>query len=316
MKFPATKAFGATFAYLAQHAVDLAKALWLPSALLVALQLYAAAPLFEAMAATIALGENPEPAEAAAALGDLGKWALVLMAGSAIAYPMMTAASLIHVVRGEPLKTPFYLRYGGDELRLLAAYILLSVMIIVLSIVGGLAVTVFVTIFALILPGGRPFANWFGDLGLNIALTWFRLRLCVLFPASMATGTIGFGAAWSITKGNAWGLFFFWILIGLALTPIALVMAPFAGGILGEFSKLMEVGDNTAAARESVIAILREMSRLFSTQNPSLPAFAGVLLATTIATTAIINVAAGIAWRYLTDSGKPRSPAASSAMAA
>lgn len=316
MKFPVIKAVGATFAYLGRHAVDLAKALWLPSALLVALQLYATAPLFEAMAALISLGEHPEPTEAAAALGGLGKWALVMMAGSAIAYPMMTSASLIHIVRGETLKAPFYLRYGGDELRLLAAYILLSVMIIVLSVVAGLAVTVFVTVFALVLPGARPFANWLGDLGLNIALAWFRLRLSVLFPASIATGTTGFGVAWSITKGNSWGLFFFWVLIGFALAPIGLVFAPFFGGVFSEFSKLMEAGEDTAAVRESVISILREMSRLFSAENPGLPVFAVVLLATTMAATAVINVAAGIAWRLLTGSEKPRSPAASNVMAA
>lgn len=305
MKVPVIKAFGATFAYLAQHAVDLAKALWLPVALLVGLQLYAMAPFFGAISSLIALGENPDPAEAAPLLGELGKWGLVLTAGSAVAYPMMTVASLRHVVRGDELRAPFYLRYGGDELRVLAAYILLSAMIVLISIVGGLAASVAAMVFALVSPQARALANSLGELVLNVVLTWFRLRLCVLYPASVATGTIGFGVAWSVTKGCAWSLLFFWILIGLVLLPVAALMAPFAGDLIGMIMKLSEVGADKDAAREAAIPILQELSRLFGRENPAYAAFAFVLFIVTMATTAVTNVAAGIAWRYLTDRQKP-----------
>lgn len=316
MKFPVIKAFSATFAYLARHGVELAKALWLPSALLVALQLYTMPPLFSSLASLVALGENPDPTEAAAALGELGKWLLVMLAGSAIAYPMMTVASLQHIVRGEQLKLPFYLRYGGDELRVLAAYILISLMVIVISVVGGLGLSVVVVIVALVFPQARTLANSLGELVLNVALIWFRLRLCALYPASIATGEIGFGIAWSVTKGSAFRLLAFWILIGLTLLPAVMLMAPFTGDLFAMIMKLSEYGADEAAAREAAIPILKELGRLFSDENPAYAAFIAALFVGTVATTAIINVASGIVWRCLTDSDRAAASNASSVTAA
>lgn len=302
MKFPVAKAFRATFAYLTRHGVDLMKALWLPTALLVLLQFYAMPSFFTAMSSLIALDENPDPADAAAALGGVGKWGLVLMAGSMIAYPMMTAASLVHIVRGETLKTPFYLRYGGDELRILAAYALLSLMLIAISLVGGLAATLVAFFIALALPQGRNFFSGLADLAVNLVTLWFRVRLATLFPASIATGTTGFGAAWSSTNGNAAGLFFFFFLVWLSLTPFALaIMAPFAGDFWPLFERLLEAGDDKAAAREAVIPIFDAVGKIFSVDHPKFALFAPILFASTLVSTAVVNIAAGIAWRYLTD---------------
>ncbi|OFX05243.1 MAG: hypothetical protein A3E78_06885 [Alphaproteobacteria bacterium RIFCSPHIGHO2_12_FULL_63_12] len=315
MKFPVIKAFGATFAYLAARWLPLAKALWFPVALLVGLQLYTMTPLMTATSSIIGLGENPDPAEAATLVGELGKWGLVMIAGSAVAYPMMTVASLLHLVRGEELKAPIYLRYGGDELRLLAAYILLSGMLLVISIVGGLGATVVVVIVSLVLPQARAFLNSLAEIAVNLATIWFRLRLSVLYPASISTGTIGFGASWEITKGHAWPLFFFWVLISLAVTPLIVIMsAPFAGEFFPLFQRLSEAGADQAQARQAIIPILDAIARLFSPENPSFALFAAVLFAATLATTAVFNVAAGISWRFLTD--RDAAPSAAQAMAA
>lgn len=317
MKFPVIKAFVATFAYLAQHAAGLVKALWLPVALLVGLQIYAMTPFFGAISSIIALGDNPDPAEAVPLLGELGKWGLVLTAGSAVAYPMMTVASLRHVVRGDELKTPFYFRYGGDELRVLAAYILLSAMIILISIVGGLAGSAIALIVALALPQARAFLNGLAELAVNIVTIWFRLRLSALYPASIATGTIGFGASWSVTKGHALRLFFFWMSIGFVLAPLLVaVSAPFAGKFFPLFQKLSEAGEDAAAVREAIIPILDAIGKLFSPESPSFALFAPLFFAGTLVSTAAFNVAAGISWRYLTEGDRPLAPAASAAMAA
>ena len=316
MKYPVFKAFGATFAYLAARWLHLVKALWFPAALLVGLQLYTMTPFLTAVSSIIGLGENPDPAEATVHLGELGKWGLLMMAGSAVAYPMMTVASLVHIVRGEELKAPIYLRYGGDELRVLASYLLLSAMLLVISIVGGLGATVIVVIFSLALPQARAFLNSLAEFAVNVAAMWFRLRLSVLYPASISTGTIGFGASWAITNGQAWRLFFFWALIGAALTPLIVAMsAPFAGEFFPLFQRLGEAGEDQAAVRAAVVAILDAMAKLFSPENPSYAMLAVALFAGTMATTAAFNVAAGISWRYLTDSGKP-SAAGAQAMAA
>lgn len=310
MKFPVTKAYSATIAYLMRHGVDLIKALWLPTALLVLLQFYAMPSFFAAMSSLIALGEHPDPAEAAIALGGVGKWALVLIAGSMIAYPMMTAASLIHIVRGETLKAPFYLRYGGDELRILAAYALLSVMLIAIALVGDLATTLVTLVVALVLPQARGFFTGFINLIVNVATLWFRVRLATLFPASLATGTTGFGAAWSSTNGNALGLFLFLLFLWLSALPFALaVAAPFAGEFWPLFERLFEVGDDKAAARAAIIPIFDAFGKLFSVDHPKFVLFAPTLFASTLVSTAVVNVASGIAWRFLTDRTDDRNDA-------
>ena len=316
MNFPVLKAFGATFAYLASRWLELTKALWFPALLLVGLQIYTMAPFMSAASSIISLGENPDPAEAEAHLGALGKWGLVIIAGSAVAYPMMTVASLLHLVRGEELKAPIYLRYGGDELRVLAAYILLSVMIILISIVGGLAATVIAVIISLVLPQARALLNSLAEIVVNLVTIWFRLRLSVLYPASIATGTIGFGASWAITKGHALKLFLFWVLIGLSIAPLGVLLsAPFAGDFFPLFQRVSEAGQDQAAVRQAIVPLIDAIARLYSPQSPGFALFAAALFAGTMATTAVFNVASGISWRYLQEQGKPAAGAAQ-AMAA
>ncbi|NWG91594.1 MAG: hypothetical protein HXY21_03680 [Parvularculaceae bacterium] len=306
MKFPVLKAVSATIAYLAQHAIDLAKALWLPTLLLVALQFYAMSPLFDAFAALLKLGPNPEPAAAAGVLADIGKWTLVLMAGSAIAVPMAAAASLRHVVRGDRLSLPFYLQYGGDELRILAAQILLSLMILLIMLVGGLAAAVVAFIAAIIARPAAPTAGSLADFAINLVVMWFRLRLCVLFPASMATRTIGFGVAWTATRNQVLRLLGFWILVGVPIAVIfGLAIGPFIGGFLPHLEALSAAGEDQAAVAAAMAPVIEEFSALFSPEGPSFPAFAAALYLATLATTAIANVAAGVAWRRLTDKPAP-----------
>lgn len=313
MGFPVIRAFSATFAYLMRHGADLLKALWLPVGLIVALQLYVMPSFFSSLSSIIALGENPEPSEAASALGDLAKWGLVLTAGSAIAYPMITVASLRHVVRGDELKAPFYLRYGGDELRVLAAYILISIMVILISVVGGLGATIVVMVLTLVAPQARQLLSVIGEFAVNLVSVWFRVRLATLYPASLATGTIGFGAAWASTKGSAWSLFFFFVLVGLALLPFAvLVTAPFAGEFFPLFRRLAEAGQDTLAAREALIPMLDAFGKLYSPENPSFALFVPLLFVSTLVSSAVLNVASGIAWRFLTDGGPGRQAAAQS----
>ncbi len=305
MRFPIVKAFSATVAYLARHWPDLLKALWLPALLLVALQLYAMPPLFAAISTMIGLGDNPEPAAAAAALGELAKWLLVLSAGSAIAFPMLTVASLVHFVRGDMNNRLFYFRYGGDELRVLAAYLLMSVMIFAISLVGGLAGAVIALLLALFSPATKGATSGVGDLFVNLVTLWFRLRLSVLYPASVATRRIGFDLAWRATRGSVLPLLGFWVLIGLLLAPVGIVLfAVFGGDIAAQLMKMAEIGDDPAALRDALAPVLDEFGRLFSRENPAYALFAVALFLSTIVTTAVTNIASGIAWRYLTDGSR------------
>jgi hypothetical protein len=168
---------------------------------------------------------------------------------------------------------------------------------------------VIVLLFALVSPQAKGAAAGFGDLLVNIVTIWFQLRLCVLYPASIAKRRIGFDVAWRTTKGQALRLLFYWILTGLVLAPFALVVFALIGGdLLPLFTKIIEAGDDQAAAQAAVIPLLDELKRIFSPDNPSIASLAAALFVTTMASTAIANVAAGTAWRYLTEAA--RGPAA------
>ncbi|HNS85906.1 MAG TPA: hypothetical protein PKH09_03315 [Parvularculaceae bacterium] len=317
MAFPVIKAFKTTFAYLQSRAVELLKALWLPVALLVALQIYAAPPFFDAMIKILELGPEPDPAEAGAHLGAFMKWGGFLVLGSALLMPMATVASLRHIVRGDDLGGFFYFQYGGDELRVLAGYLLFSLMLMLITIVGGLGAAAITLIFALAGPAASTMAKGLGELIINLVTFWFRLRLCVLFPAAIATRTIGFGVSWEATKGNVLRLAAFWILMGLVLIPASLILlAPFAGDFFPLFEQIVAAGEDEEAARAALIPLLQRMSDLMSVENPQIFLLAPALAASTFLSTAIANVASGAAWRLLTDHAAPAGDAHSSAMAA
>lgn len=306
MRLPVLKAFSATFAYVFRHGGDLAKALWLPALLLVAVEFYAMPPFFSGLGALIELGEGAAPEDVAPVLLEILKWAFVLTVASAILYPMMTVASLRHLVRGETLAAPFYLRFGGDEARVLAAYILVSVMLLLIQLVGELAVAALALVFAVAGGAARDLVKGLGEIAVNIATIWFRLRLSVIFPASLAGRTIGLAAAWTATKGRVWSLLAFWILIGLVAAPLALVLlAPVLGELLDPLEALRKAGADPEEARAAVVPLLDAIARLFTPGEPAFWIFAPLLYALTIASAAITNVAAGTAWRYLSDGAPP-----------
>ena len=101
------------------------------------------------------------------------------------------------VAKGRAGQMPaFGERLGAERVRLLAAYALLGLMLFIISLVGGLAASVIVLLFALVSPQSKGAAAGVSDILVNIATFWFQLRLCALYPASIATRRIGFDVAW------------------------------------------------------------------------------------------------------------------------
>ncbi|HBS36116.1 MAG TPA: hypothetical protein DEA50_13740, partial [Parvularcula sp.] len=111
MPFRALKAFAATFAYLSQHWPTLLKSMWLPALFVAGLQLYAAPGLLSAFAGLALLGPNPEPDKAAAAISGLGGSVIWFVVAGFLFFPMLTVASLRHIVRGEEPRLPFYFAF-------------------------------------------------------------------------------------------------------------------------------------------------------------------------------------------------------------
>jgi hypothetical protein len=293
MNFRARKAFAATFAYLSQHWLALLKAMWLPALFVAGLQLYAAPAFFTAFAELALLGPNPEPEKAAAAMSGLGGSIIWFIVAGFIFFPMLTVASLKHIMRGEEQRLPFYVAYGADETRVMAANFLFNLMIVVIALIGEIVVGVFVAITSLLGPAAGAAVKSIASLALNLVTAWFQARLSPLFPAVMATKTLGFGEVWNATRRDWLSVIVFWILIGLIIVPAAVILtapATLSAGV--DFSAIQS--DDAAAA-----AMLRKYAAALS---PSAPQFwvsaAGFYLMTMIVT-AVVNTASAVVWRYL-----------------
>ncbi len=307
MKFPVFKAFSATLAYLAQHAAALATALWLPALLLMAGTAAIMPQYIDRVISISALGAHPDPAEAAALLGPMFKSVGLLLLMGAVLYPMLIVASLRHLVRGDPLKAPFYLAFGGDELRVLGAYALIIILTMVVYLVFALAFAALAAVLALISPA----LAGFGALGVGlfglVAMLWFMARISVTFPAAIATRSIGLAQSWRATKGNAAPLVFFWILIGVIIVVIGIVYAAtLMPGLLAVYGDLFAAGADPAAQQDASIRLLQAQRDLYDIKSSAFWPFIIGTFAYTIVMMAVINTASGTAWRYLTD----RSPAA------
>ncbi len=297
MNFRILKAFAATFAYLAGHWPLLLKAMWLPALAMAALQLYAAPKLFAGLADMILLGPNPAPEAATAAFASFGGSLIWYVVSGFIFFPMVTVASLRHIIRGEAQTAPFYFNYGADETRIMASNFLLNLMIVVISIVGELVVGVLSAVFMLL--GAAGAARSIGALAVNVATAWFQVRMSTLFPAVIATRTLGFGEAFAATRRDWLALAGYWILIGLVVLPlVALLLAPMALPVMSDMLAIKPDDPATTAA------FLKALAASLDPASAGFWIAAAAVLVLTIAVNAIVNIASAVAWRYLSAEGE------------
>ncbi|MBI1365649.1 MAG: hypothetical protein GC153_06785 [Alphaproteobacteria bacterium] len=305
MKLPVLKAFAATLAYAGSNAAHLLKALWLPVLGLVAAQLYVMPKLFTQMGALLELGHGARPEEVFAAMGPVfGAIALMFLA-SAIFQPMIVVAALRKLIRGDDLRLPFYFNYSGAELRVLGAYILKSLMILLISIVGQIAFAVIGALFRVLVPKAALLVPAFGRAVVNVVIIWFQLRLCVLYPAAVGSETLGFGQAWGATKGNVWRLLFYWVLIGVALFFFLLIASiPGWAGFAPVISAIAHgaaAAHNPAAELEAAKTLMAAFAKVL---DPSGPHFIGVAVALylmTLTSAAFNYVSSGVAYRFIAE---------------
>ena len=297
MNFRILKAIAATFAYLAGHWPLLLRAMWLPALIMTGLQLYAAPKLFAGLSGMILLGPNPAPEAATAAFASFGGSLIWYVVSGFIFFPMLTVASLRHIIRGEQQAAPFYLNYGADETRIMASNFLLNLMIVVISVVGELVVGVLAAVFMLL--GAAGAARSVGALAVNLITAWFQVRLSTLFPAVIATRTLGFGEAFAATRRDWLALAGYWILIGLVVLPlVALLLLPMALPVLSDMLAIK--ADDPA----STAAFLKALAASLDPASAGFWIAAAAVFVLTIAVNAIVNVASAVAWRYLSAEGE------------
>ncbi len=307
MNFPVFKAFSAGLAYIVAHFFTIIKILWLPILLLMAVQTYLMPSMTEAEIQFGAVEAGGDPAAMFAAMGPMMRTMGLLYLAMAIFYPMMIAGLLRHVIRGEAPRLPFYLWFGADELRIVAAFLLLIIMTIILYIAGGLLVMVVGLILSLVAGAMGGILMGIGMLALVGVLIWFFVRMSIIYAATVGERKVGIAESWNITEGHFWGLFFYWILwvflmIVVGLVFLALVSPRYLPLIMEMMSSMSD-----PTAMEQVNARMLEMQGdMWDLSKPG--AWVSLILTYlfTLIYIALWVVPAGIAYRYLVGEERAR----------
>jgi hypothetical protein len=232
MKLPVFKAFGASFAVVFGHFGEMLKILWLPLALLLGAGYWFAGQTFRYSRHIMEMQLPGGPVDPHQMMQEvfheLGWTGLILLA-DIILIPMMFAGILRFIIRGERAKGLFYLRFGGDELRILITFILQALLFCALYI-GGIIVIgllVYGLGYAQMSPSISGLAGLLVGLAFIVFMIWVALRLSLTLPAAVGARKIGIGPSWSVTKGNVWRLLGYWILWGLLFWLIEVVLIMF-----------------------------------------------------------------------------------------
>jgi hypothetical protein len=209
MKLKVFKAFGATWAFLFRHGLDVLKIVWLP----ILAQLAAFFLLIPGYArGTIGLLMEP-PNDPSEALGILmpayGQMALFYIIVAFTSAPMFVALTRL-VLRGERPGL-FYAGWGADEWRTLAGWAVLC------AVGAGLVAAFYVlgavtSALAATGPGPGVLLNILGAVVVALAGVWIYVRFSVLTPATIDLKKIPLAQAWERTEDDFWPLVGFWAL--------------------------------------------------------------------------------------------------------
>jgi hypothetical protein len=217
MKLKVFKAFGATWAFLIRHGLDVLKIVWLP----VLAQLAAFFALIPGYArGTIGLLMAPpnDPSEAWGVLVPAyGQMALFYVVVAFTSAPMFVALTRL-VLRGERPGL-FYAGWGADEWRTLAGWAVLC------AIGAGLAATFYVLdvitdALAAMGPGPGVLLNILGAVAVFLVGVWIYVRLSTLTPATIDLKKIPLSQTWERTEDDFWPLVGFWALWSVLLVIV------------------------------------------------------------------------------------------------
>jgi len=305
MKFPVFTAFGASISYVAAHFLTLIRIAWLPGLLMMGTMAYLMPSIMEAQLNVVAMEEagQTDPSAVFAMLGESFKAMGLIYLAMAVFYPMMIAGVLRHVLRGDVPGLPFYLWFGGDELRVLITYILFIVMAGLAAIAAFLGVFVIGLFASMVSSEAAGLAMAVLMIALVIAVIWFLLRMSMIFPATVDRRSIGIADSWNATAGRVWGILFYWIFWGIIFMVLGGIYTMVVAGEM--FSLLAEAfaagaSGNEAAAQEVEQRILDVQASMYDPENPRFWTYMGVTYLYTVISVAVSMAASGVAWRYVT----------------
>ena len=233
---------------------------------------------------------SPEDVERLAqAYGVIIGWAMPL---GLLFSAVISTAIARSVIRPEDSKFG-YLRVGKDELRVLGASLLVSLIMFAVTFAGFMIVTV-ATAGAMALP-----ALWLVVVLLSLAivglLIWLSVRLSLVVPSTFAEGRIMLKPAFAMTGKKV-----FWPLLGMAI--IAGIMAMLVGLL----------GSAVAAPLSLMVGGSEQLVAMQGASVPSLLSALGPMLAVSLVVQAVLSAAqivimyAPFSAAYLQLKGAPR----------
>lgn len=233
---------------------------------------------------------SPEDVERLAqAYGVIIGWAMPL---GLLFSAVISTAIARSVIRPEDRRFG-YLRVGKDELRVLGASLLVSLIMFAVTFVGFMVVTL-ATAGAMALP-----ALWLVVVLLSLAiiglLIWLSVRLSLVVPSTFAEGRIMLKPAFAMTGKKV-----FWPLLGMAI--IAGIMAMLVGLL----------GSAVAAPLSLMVGGSEQMVAMQGASVPSLLSALGPMLAVSLVVQAVLSAAqivimyAPFSAAYLQLKGAPR----------
>jgi hypothetical protein len=304
MKLPVFKAIGATFGLVLGRFATLAQIAWLPMLAMSGVTAWFLWNLLPVLSNIVTLSETSRPEEVAAAVGPLALPMLLTFAVSLIFMPMLFAGLLRYIVRGERPAGPFYLHFGGDELRVLGTYITIVLINLGIGLATGIVGGVLITVL-----GGKDapagaLTQSLIELAVRIVQIWIALRLSLAFPSAIGARAVGIGPSWQLTRGNTLALLGYWALWYVALFAVVLVLClPFLSGMGALFEELSAVAGNDAAAKQFLIDKVRSLSEWIAANGQTLWIALGVHFVFSLVITIVQVSAAGVAYRLIKAEG-------------
>lgn len=309
MKLPVFKAFGATYSFVLNNLFACVQIVWLPLAIM-----YAAAywflkqvlPLIPQLISQIETAKDtgtPEsvPYAMLRLFAPIIQYEALLFLLVLVLFAVLSAGLLRFVVRGERPRLPFYLGFGGDELRLIFTWILIVLLFIGFELAAAIAIAILAAVTAM---AAKPLAATVAALAVVACLLiglWLVLRLSLSGAGAIAVRGIGIGPSWRAARGNSLNLLGFWILVFIPLIAIGMVLGGITSSvilpdILGivQSLRLHEADESARAAGEVV-------TKLLAALEPKLPALFAVSYVIRLVTYPIVIIAGGIAYRFLTE---------------
>ena len=300
MQLPVSKAFGASLAYMATHALELLKALWLPTAILTAVSIWTLPGYLGPLLEFVAVAENPSP-EAFAILMPAAKWIGIYLLASLVLYPMIYVGAMRHILRGERLRLPFYFQFGGDEVRMLATFVFLTIVLMLVDFAGNLGLETIAAALGAFAPQAVA--------GLTVAILslayfcfylWIQLRLSLSLPAAVAEKRIGVPISWGVTKGNSLRLLAFYLLFGVIFLAIAAVIVAMNWAAIGAFAvDIQAAKDNPQKMLEIVTGALTGFVDKLKPEHPQFALNAAMFYLYSVIGFIVGTVPAAIAYRYI-----------------